>query len=222
MLSLQGKRFVIVGLQGSGKTIQAKHILSKFPRHIVVDFLKEYSTNDYKRYVPTVRERGDALKEEMNTFFRFVANKKSNFDMCLVDEGNRIAPNKGDMPPALWDLNDFNRHWDISLGFIARRPVQLNTDLVELAHYIFIYKLTGKNDKQYLNYLHEGLGDSVEQIQGHQFIFYEAGKGYQLCSPVPMLSPSVEPENSSQQAASKETDLPQPDSVVPQSADLEK
>ena len=137
MLNLQGKRFVIVGLQGTGKTIQAKHILSKFPNHLVVDFLKEYSTKDYKRYVPTTRERGDALKEEMNTFYRFVAQNKNKIDLCLTDEANRIAPNKGDMPPSLWDLNDFNRHWDITLGFIARRLVQLNTDLVELAHYLF-------------------------------------------------------------------------------------
>jgi len=91
--------------------------------------------------------------------------------MIVVDEANRyMLPKPIPLPEQVSYLNDFQLHIPISFLCIARRPVQLNTDITELAHYIICFNLAGKNDIGYLNDLTDGLGDSVAQLQEYEFI----------------------------------------------------
>ena len=59
---------------------------------------------------------------------------------------------------------------------MARRPVQFHTDIVELADFLFIFRLDGNNDYKYLENLHRGLGDMVRNLPEYHFAIRHAGE----------------------------------------------
>lgn len=82
---------------------------------------------------------------------------------------------------------DYQRHWKLTTVHVARRPVQMNTDIVELANYIIIFNLAGKNDQQYLNDLSKGLGDEVLKLPKYHYMFVDENRTYTKMSPVNIL-----------------------------------
>jgi DNA helicase HerA-like ATPase len=102
-----------------------------------------------------------------------------------LDEANRFCPAKpAPLPPQIADFNDQCRHYGIAGGYVARRPSQLNQDLTELADYLFIFRLTGKNDLKYLSDLVSGLDDAVRSLRDHEFVKVNPDKSYVICEPV--------------------------------------
>jgi len=182
-MNLEGKRFVIFGLQGSGKTVLAKHILRQYPKHLVYDTLNEY--HNFNRYIPSHRQYSAEAIAEINTVIKklVIPRRPSIF---VIDEANRFCPNRRPLPEQISKLNDFNRHYGIGFGVIARRPAQLHTDLTELAHYIFVFKLKGLNDIKYLNGLVYGLGDAVMNLEPYHFALVDENREVKICSPIPL------------------------------------
>ncbi|WP_456477904.1 helicase HerA domain-containing protein [Geoglobus ahangari] len=182
MIELANKRFCIFGLQGSGKTTLAKYILRQFyDTGWVIDVLDEYA--GFNRYV--MQDRTITGRDELNAAIFYILEKFKP-RLLIIDEANRYCPPKKPLPEAVSYLNDFHRHENLAIGFIARRPAQLHTDLVELAHYLFIFRLVGKNDKTYLDYLHSGLSEAVESLPPHSFIFYNRENGEIRVMKVPL------------------------------------
>jgi len=182
MLDLSGKSFCIFGLPDSGKSTQANFILNAYGKSaFIYDTLGEYADEPYDSYRPDDRYSPG----ELETVIRAIL-KSRRYSMVIIDEANRFCPPKpAPLPQAVADLNDWRAHYGLSVGFIARRPVQLNQDLTELAHYLFIFNLKGKNDIAYLNDLVAGLGDAVLNIPKYHFIMMDPGRNYELYSPVP-------------------------------------
>ena len=170
-----------MGLKGSGKTYLAKWILKHFPRHLVYDVMKEY--DGFTRYVPKFRQYSLQSLEELNLAIRKLVFEKKP-PCFILDEANRYCPNKRPLPDAVLQLNDWSRHMGISFGVIARRPAQLNTDLIELANYVFIFNLKGKNDVQYFNSFVNGLGDQLPDLPAYHFAFVDEHRNYEIYAPV--------------------------------------
>jgi len=181
---IASKRFVIFGLQGSGKTCLAKYILKSEPAHLVYDVLDEY--RGFNRYIATYRQYTPEGLDELNLCIQRVVIGSGKVRLFILDEANRYCPNGRPLPNAVSELNDFQRHYRIAFGAVARRPAQLATDLTELAHYIFVFRLRGKNDLAYLDALSAGLGDAVAGLTGHQFVLVDPGRHYQVQEPVIM------------------------------------
>jgi len=168
MISLENKRFCIFGLQGSGKTYLAKYILRQFgDAGWVIDVLNEY--NGFNRYV--MQDRTFMGISELDMAIEHIL-KHYKPKLLIIDEANRYCRNKQPLPETVSYLNDFHRHMNLSIGFISRRPTQLNTDLVELAHYLFIFKLVGKNDLIYLDMLYPNLSQIVFELEQYNFVFF--------------------------------------------------
>jgi hypothetical protein len=180
MIDLTLKRFCIFGLQASGKTELAKFILRHAPNHLVWDWHHEYK--GFCRY--SVQKRYD-LEKQLTLVIQKLVPK---VDMFIIDEANRLAPNRSPLMPVLAELNDDSRHepWRLSLGMIARRPVQLNTDLVELSHFLFIFNLKGKNDIEYLNDLAAGLGDTVSTMPPYHYAAVDQYRSFKVMPPIPL------------------------------------
>jgi len=184
-INLTNKRCVFLGLPGSGKTELAKSIARSCPDHLFYDPLggdrEHHDWDGFNRYVPTDRES----IEEFNR-----ATKKLVIDarpaLYLVDEGNKyIKPKPNALPSAIADLNDLSRHWGITWGVIARRPTQFHTDVIELAHYLFVFRLPGKNDRIYFDSLVSGLGDVVASLPPYHFVVVDGGSSYHVHKPIP-------------------------------------
>lgn len=188
MVDVTNKRFGIFGLPGGGKTELAKSIVSSTREHLVYDPLgrdpDHHDWDNFRRYIPDDRE---SISE-----FNFAVKElviKLRPRLFLVDEANKyIRPKPNPLPSAIADLNDLSRHWGISWGLIARRPVQMHTDVLELAHFLFIFNLKGKNDRAYLNSLIDGLGDTVRELEPFHFVVVEGGSRYYIHAPLELAT----------------------------------
>jgi len=178
VIDLTDKSFAIFGLRGSGKSWLVKSILDSTPDHIIYDPLGEHK--GYRQYIPDDRESTDELSEMIQGL---VIKKKPS--LFIIDEANKYIPPKPTrLCPGVADLVDFSRHWKISFGAVARRMSQFNTDLVELADYVFIFQLPGKNDFQYCEALHRGLGSTVRNLPAYSFACLEHGRKVTVHTPI--------------------------------------
>ena len=182
MIDLHRKTFVTFGLRGTGKSTLANTIANSFgAKCLVYDTLDEVPANaKYDSYIPKVRNNS----AELEIVIRQI--KTSNqYQLFLIDEANRYCPSKpSPLPPEVADLNDQCRHYNISVGYIARRPCQLNQDLTELSDYMFIYHLKGKADIAYLRNISEGLGEAVLKLPPYHFIQVNPDRSFKLMKPI--------------------------------------
>lgn len=182
MIDITNKRFVILGLQGSGKTVLAKYMLSKCSRHLVYDTLREYK--GFIRYTPTDRNS----KSELERMIKTLVFKKVKPQLFIIDEANRfIEPKPTALPQGVNELNDWSRHIGISWGCICRRPTQLHTDMMELAHYLFIFCLRGKNDTAYLDSILPNLGDTVSNLKQYEFAIVTENRSVYVHQPISLV-----------------------------------
>lgn len=181
MIDITNKRFCILGLQGSGKTELAKHLLRGSSNHLVYDPLQEY--DGFRRYVPDDRNSID----ELTLCIQKLVVAKLKPDLFLLDEANRYCPPKPHpLPMGIAELNDWSRHMSLSWGCICRRPVQLHSDLMELAHYLFIFVLKGKNDGMYLDSILPHLSDTVASLPDYHFAVVAENRSVSIHAPIPI------------------------------------
>ncbi len=185
--NISNKRVAIFGLQGSGKTELGKHLTKTIPAHIVYDVHHEY--HGFNRYLvenkrPDPRDKKDPSVAELNHFVDTVVLGSGQIRLFVLDEANRYCPNHYPLPVSILVLNDDNRHDKIGFIAIARRPAQLNTDLTELAHYLFIFSLTGRNDYNFLEDTSQGLGDAVKKLKPFHFVIVHPNRFYEIHPPI--------------------------------------
>jgi len=179
-LDLKEKRICIFGLQGSGKTEWLRFLCRNAERPFIYDPLDQFGDIPHAlTYVPKHKTYCPEAIAEINKVLRWALAQKEPPTLLAIDECNRWCPNRKPLPEMIGYLNDEQRHLHLALAFIARRPVQLNTDLTELAHYLILFSLAGKNDRQYLNDLADGLGDRVVKLPWHDFLVVDPQRGFE-------------------------------------------
>lgn len=182
-VDIANKRFVILGLQGTGKSYLVKYFLKTIPNSMVYDVLKEHE--GFHRYLVDYRQYSPEALEEINNFVNRIIIGSGVVRLFILEEANRYCrPKPTPLPEAISDLNDFQRHERIAFGSVARRPTQLHTDLMELAHYLFIFRLVGKNDNIYLESIAEGLGEAVKSLPEYHFVIVNPDRSYQVHEPI--------------------------------------
>lgn len=184
---ISNKRCVIFGLQGSGKTVLAKNILRAVPACIVYDVHHEYY--GFPRYLVDHKQvrsykPDDPAIAELNLMVTRIVLGSGKIRLFVLDEANRYCPNHRPLPSSILTLNDDNRHDRIAFCSIARRPAQLHTDLVELAHYIFIFRLPGLNDFKWCEEIAQGLGEAVRNLKDFHFMIVDQSRKFQEHEPV--------------------------------------
>ena len=187
MIDLTGKTGVIVGLKGTGKSTFANKILNEFGSNaIYYDTVWEAPENAlFDIYRPRNRYSVAELSAVITSVVPANVNLLPKYRLLVIDECNRFCrPKPANLPDAVADLNDQCRHYLMSALFIARRPSQLNQDLTELADYLFIFRLTGKNDIMFLENTVSGLGDAVLSLQKYEFICVNPDRSFDICEPV--------------------------------------
>ena len=183
---ISNKRAVIFGLQGSGKTELGKVLTRTIRAHLVYDVHHEYE--GFNRYLvafkrPNIRDKNDPALKELNTIVGMVTTS-GQVRLFTLDEANRYCPNHYPLPSSVLVLNDDNRHDRIGFISIARRPAQLNTDLTELAHYLFIFTLTGRNDYSFLEDTAVGLGEAVKKLKAFHFVIVHPDRHFEVHPPI--------------------------------------
>ena len=190
MNKLAGKRWVIAGPNESGKSVLAMHMAQSFASSLIVDPLDGYRAlpAQHRKYHPQ-NVTGEAAQDEIDRVVRSLVMggpTRRNVDLWLVDEANRFFPHGKPLRRHVAWLNDAFRHSGLSWGVICRRPVQLYTDFFELAQWQYFFRLTGRNDLQFVEDLHKGLGDVVGNLKPWHFVERHASTGeWTVNKPVP-------------------------------------
>ena len=186
-INLTGKTFGCLGLKGTGKSTLADKILTEYgAQALYYDTLHEAPLESpFDIYQPKDRYSVTELEDVIRAITPTNASTLPKYRLFVVDEMNRFAPSKpSPLPRVVADLNDQCRHYLMTFGFIARRPSQLNQDLTELSDYLFIFRLTGKNDIAYLNDTSNGLGDAVLSLKNFEFVIVNPDKSFSISSPI--------------------------------------
>ena len=197
-MDLASKGWAVFGLRGSGKSWFVKSVLQSTPDHLIYDPLKEHS--GYNKYTPSDRTSIEELEKVIQgpviKGIKVVEENKTMFptrrvgetwkpELFVIDEANRyILPKPSRLPEMVADLVDYQRHWDISFGVVARRPVQFHSDIIELADVVFFFTIPGKNDHAYLNSLHPDLGDTVRNLPPYHFVAFSHGSEITVHAPI--------------------------------------
>lgn len=191
MISLVDVSFCIFGLKKSGKSTLANTILEDCGESaLYYDTLGESPpASKYSFYIPKDRYSSAELESVISRITPQSQEQVKTFDppfrMFIIDEANRSCPTKPHpLPQKVADLNDQCRHYHMSVGYIARRPVQLNQDLTELADYLFIFRLTGTNDLKYLGEIVSGLDEAVMSLKDFEFVLVYPDKHFEICAPL--------------------------------------
>lgn len=186
MIDIRNKAFTVFGLRGTGKSTFVDYIARQFKsRALVYDTLNEVPAQaSYDSYTPTNRFSAAELEIIIKQIVNFTT-KQSFYHLFVIDEANRFCPPKPHpLPEQVGILNDELRHCNIAVGYVARRPVQLNQDLTELAEYIFIFHLKGKADIAYLEDISKGLGDAVLALPQYHFILVNPDRSFKTYPPI--------------------------------------
>ena len=182
MIDIRNTTFAVFGLRGTGKSTFVDYIARQFKhKALVYDTLGEVPEKaNYDSYTPVNRYNPAELGGVISSI---IASKQ--YRLFIIDEANRFCPSKPNpLPEWVADLNDQCRHYQIAVGYVARRLVQLNQDITELADYLFIFHLKGKGDIAYLEDISTGLGDAVLALPKYHFILVNPDRSFQTYSPI--------------------------------------
>lgn len=197
-LELAEQIVVVLGPPDSGKTNFVKTVFGKEPyrRHWIYDPLREYDSSEYNVVRPSNR-RYDGGNEELNQTIDdaiFAQPEALRPRYLVIDEANRTVPNNKEPGEAMQDMIDFNTHFapGIGLWVVARRPAQLNTDLMELYDEMFIFGLRGRNDKRaYRDMVSEELVEQLDAKEKFEFVHVDGEGDTTLFEPVPYQGEKV-------------------------------
>lgn len=179
-------RRVIVGLQGSGKTVLAKSIIEQYHKQgvstLVIDYQHEYDGKGHTAYRVTDRVNPT---QEVDTVLRHMiidpyhgrVPRRQRYGHLVCDEAPRYFPNRTPLPTSMAEINDVGRHIGVAVTCIARRFSQVNTDLVELAHEIYLFRQSGVNDLKRCNDMSAGLANIVGHLPPHHYAVLDMTTG---------------------------------------------
>lgn len=180
---------LIFGLKGTGKSNLVAHVLAQdvYENHVVYDLAREHAENANHRIIPQYRQPPEATEEFEAAFAALVTDNDREMrpDLFVGEEVNRYAPNGAKAPEALLDLADESRHYGVGFLGTSRRPAQVNTTLVELADYLIVFRVRGKNDTQRLNREADGLGDAARDLDEYEFIVVDSMRDWAVHEPLP-------------------------------------
>ena len=173
------ERIGVVGLPGMGKTVWCQKYAEQYAtRHegiLVVDPIESFKINRATIYHVRDRTCGTdevelLLKKACVDPHRQNIPLKERYRLLVLDECSRYYPHGQTLPEQIGYINDFNRHMDLSLVWVARRIVQVAVDLPELSHRLIVFSQRGINDIKRLNDIQTGLGDQVEKLKKHEYV----------------------------------------------------
>ncbi len=187
MIDLTGKTYVCLGVKGAGKSTLNDMILNIYGVDaLYYDTLHEAPENaEYNIYQPADKYSVAELETVIGAILPPSKFAEPKFKLFCIDEANRFfRPYPSPLPPKAKELNDICRHFGMTFGCIARRPSQMHTDIIDLADYLFIYRLTGKNDMVYLENTVSGLGEAVRNLKQYEFVQVNPDKSFSVCQPI--------------------------------------
>jgi len=175
---IRNQKFMVMGLQGSGKTYFSREIIKQRNYNVLVysphqhDFKNEPDNFIYFKFYDFVKDFENFCK------YAIELGKQKLIDGVLIDEFDLVLKNNYDMKQNTTDLFINHRHYNIFLIAVSRRPQDIPAKIFESAKFIVCFALQGENVKTKFNNIYKGFGDMILKLDysKHEYIFKEIGK----------------------------------------------
>ena len=179
----QSDKAVIIGHSGSGKTTLLAYILQhqvKFSPVFIVDTANQLSyvpSYNYTGATKCKHERKGQHCLKLHTEFQletFISklNKKSGKFFIVVDEIDRFTTPYSLTPEVKLWLEE-GRNFDRGGIFTVRRVGFLNKSILGNAHYLYLFKVNNKRDREYLGSLVDYDINSLVYSNEHSFFVFD-------------------------------------------------
>lgn len=194
-MELLGSHIVVCGMKRQGKSNWLQYVLSEFDAYrnaLVYDMNREH--DNLARYVPTHRNGEKARTEAGEVVKHFVTDNDRGLrpDLLVMEEATRYCPNGGGTPDPIMEVADLARHLNVGLLAVCRRLARLDTTLVELADYIVVFALRGKNDRSRLNAESPGAGEAAAELSDYEYLIIGPDRRWTVHEAVPEMDTTGE------------------------------
>lgn len=179
------RKIFVGGIQGSGKTHLARHLArTRYKKSVGIRFTPDFDSVDGMVLIqpgPDPRATVERVAGELCKIGRDVMEGRRaahEYDAFFVDEADMIFRGNYDIGPNFGELMLMHRHYKIALILMTRRPQDIPAKYIESCHYLFIFKLEGKNVMTHLASIHPQIPQMVNQLDyaRHNFVFKELGE----------------------------------------------
>lgn len=174
MINIQDKKICIFGIQGSGKTELAKHIIRYFQKPMI------YEVNPDMRDTNAYIYRPKSLTvDELDEFCLKIKKlaKIGKINLFVIDEADIFFRSNFHLMPNINDLIVNHRHYNLALMFISRRPQDIPSKIIESSHHIFVFSIDGVNAVERLNKLHKGFKILLSKLEYEKYNFIHKAIG---------------------------------------------
>jgi len=168
-LNLKGKKILIAGIHGSGKTILAKDISKGFKTAVYTPYPEEWKhepvllfeftdfVNDFPLICRKIKQL--ALEKKITLF--------------IVDDADILFKTHFDVKQSVREMVISHRHWNnLSLAFVTRRIQDIPAKIYGVCEFKALYTIDSPQAIDLLNKMHEELGDKVKAIPYESYNFY--------------------------------------------------
>ena len=183
-MTTEKKIQLVIGKRGSGKSLLAKHLISKTNRLVIYDIMSEYI--DGVTFDDTIRSGlVEFWRQVYQGDFRIIyrpLNPKREIDWLaeavfalgnltfVVEEIDSVCTSF-DMPRPIQAIVQRGRHRNIEMIGVTPAPFGIHRDLTRQAKSIYIFKTNEPRDIQYLSrLLGEGIETKLAALEQYQFV----------------------------------------------------
>lgn len=170
-------RSIISGIQDSGKTILARHLVAG-THAVVIEPHGTFGVQHGEHYITKEPDNAGSVIATLPTRGKLT---------LVIDEFPRYT--RGDAGRRF--LNTFMNYWDEhkhykqNIVVITRRLTQIvNADIIDLANILYIFALPGSNDYSVLEAISKGLGQEVQSLSRYEYVIVDTQRRYIRMPPV--------------------------------------
>jgi len=198
--SVGAEHTFIAGLNGSGKTVLLRYLLTNYDCVSVYDAKGMLDWEGYKRYeklqdvieskhlrviyAPNRNELKDKTFHEAFFAWNYERARRTNKDKaqnnrvrfaCAVDEAFAVVDGQ-DMPDSYWDILTRGRELAISILTNTQRPKWIPNTCISEAKNTYVFFLRMKTDKEKISETIPLTKEQIDELPRYSFYYYREGE----------------------------------------------
>jgi len=185
----------IFGQRGSGKTIMAKYLLSKYPKYFIYDSLGEYSK--FGRVVFDLDDIDREQDEKIVFNPIYTDNNQETHDKVsqyiwdylphylFVTDEMHIYQNKN-LSKNFMKMITQGRHHGNALMSITQRFANVNQTITTQSNKLFVFNLFGRDIETARGYFGKEISEKIKKLKKYSYLYWDTSNAdFSINKPLP-------------------------------------